>query len=143
MSRRAVRTAVALGALASVTLAAAPARAFHSGSGVGLPQPTLLRLTGFVRRGPEGAKTLGPITLGIGHTVLRFDLTAVQTLNGPLTEGRAALQQYDLYHPNLLLVGAPRLLREIRTAPPQTKLTVFGYVHAGAWRLLVVAVRRA
>jgi hypothetical protein len=110
--------------------------------GAGNLQPTLIRVTGFVSAAPQGITTLGPLTLGIGHKVQTLQLTAVQTLNGPLTEGPAALRHYWLYEPNVLLVGNAGLLKEIRSAPAQTKLTLFAYVE-GSNSMLVVAVDRA
>lgn len=108
--------------------------------GAGIPQPPLLRLIGFVGSAPAGMKTLGPITLGIDRSVKTLDLTEVQMLNGPLTEGRAALRQSELYNPNLELIGDRGLLRRISAAADHTKLTLFGYLRSSGRRLLVVQV---
>jgi hypothetical protein len=96
-----------------LALTAGTASASDLSSGLGLPQPTLLRLTGFVGGAPQGAATIGTVTLGLDHTVATLDLSEVQTLNGPLTEGRSALRQFDLYSPNILLIGDRTLLRGI------------------------------
>ena len=117
-----------------------PARAFQFGAGGGAPQPILLRLTGFIGSAPAGVQTLGRITFGVDHTVVTFDLSAVQMLNGPLTEGLSALRQLDLYRPNLLLIGEPAILAEIKRAPRDSKLTLFGYEISGSQRWLVVEV---
>jgi hypothetical protein len=129
----------ALFLLASGTLAA---QGLHTGPGVGTLQPTLIRVTGFVSEAPEGVTTLGPLTLGVGPEVKTLALTGVQVLNGPLTEGPAALRHYWLYDPNVLLIGNSRLMEEIRSAPAETKLTLFAYLE-GSNRMLVVQVKRA
>ncbi len=134
----------ALAATAVATaLAAEPARAMGFGAGVGASRPILLRLRGFVGSAPQGVATLRPFTLGIDSTVITLDLADVQTLTGPLTAGRAALHQFDLFNPNLLLVGERALLQHIRGTPPHTQITIFGYVRQGARRLLVVRVEAA
>jgi hypothetical protein len=132
-----LRTIAAAGLLALLCGAGTARAGFNSGAGVG--EPTLLRLTGFIGAPPPGATTLGTVTLGVDHTVATFHLAAVQTLNGALTEGRAALRQTELYNPNLLLAGKADLLRRITSEPPQTKLTLFGYL-SGTRRLVVVQV---
>ena len=71
---------------------------------------------------------------------MTLDLSAVQTLNGPLTEGPAALRQFDLFSPNLLLVGEPAILRSLADATPHAQVTLFGYLHQGARRMFVVQV---
>ena len=125
----------------AVALTVGTVSASDLGGGTGLPQPTLLRLTGFIGSAPPGAKpTLGRITLGLDHIVTTLDLSGVQPLNGPLTEGRAALRQFDLYSPNILLVGDRALLGSIGAAPLHSKIAMWGYVMPGARRLLVVAV---
>src|SRR5512136_2903381 len=83
-------------------LAGGPVSAEQFGGSAGVPQPLLLRISGFVGRAPQGTPSLGSLTLGVDHRVVTLDLSGVQTLNGPLTEGPAALRQYDLYTPNLL-----------------------------------------
>jgi hypothetical protein len=128
------------GALLLLATGISAAQGGHSG--VGNLQPTLIRVTGFVSAAPQGVTTLGPLTLGVGHQVKTLALTAVQVLNGPLTEGPAALRHYWLYQPNVLLIGNAGLLREISSAPAQTKLTLFAYVE-GSNRMLVVEVDRA
>lgn len=133
---RLVITAAALAMLAAQTSAA---DGLH---GPGTLQPTLIRVTGFVKDAPNGVATLGSLTLGVGHKVETMALTGVQILNGPLTEGPAALRQYWLYNPNLLLIGNSRLLEEISSAPTQTKLTLFAYLE-GSNRMLVVKVDRS
>jgi hypothetical protein len=110
--------------------------------GVGNLQHTLIRVTGFVNNAPEEVTTLGSLSLGVDHKVETLALTGVQTLNGPLTEGPAALRQYWLYEPNVLLIGNVGLLKEISSAPAQTKLTLFAYVE-GSNSMLVVAVDRS
>jgi len=110
------------------------------GEGAGVAQPTFLRLSGYVGGAPPDAKTLGTVTLGIDRTVVKLDLTAVQSAGGSLTEGRAALRQTELYNPNLLLVGPPAVLQTISTAPPHTQLTIFGYLNGNSQRLMVVQV---
>jgi hypothetical protein len=129
---------VLLAALA--LLLARAAGAFDFGPGAGIAEPPLLRLTGFVASAPQGTRTLGTETFGVGSTVVTLQLTAVQTLNASLTEGPAALRQFDLYTPNLELIGEPSLLERVREAPEQTKITLWGYVMTGAQRLLVVQV---
>ena len=124
----------------ALLLGGAPALTAGFGPGAGVSQPTLLRLTVFVGTAPPGERTLGPITLGIDHTVATFEIAAVQTVGGSLTEGRAALRHVELYRPNLLLVGDLALLRSISEAPPHTKLTVFGYFSGNSRRLIVVQV---
>ena len=131
-----------LAALASV-LVCLPAQAENLGSGAGVLQPLLMRISGFVDSAPAGAPSLGPFTLGVDDTVVLLDLSAVQTLNGPLTEGPAALRQFDLYNPNLLVVGDPGILRNLTGASPHTQVTLFGYVHPGARRMFVVEVDAA
>ncbi len=133
-------TVIALATLLSCVEAAV---AFDTGPGAGIPEPILIRITGYVHTAPSGETTLGPFTLGIDHQIQTLALTAVQMLNGPLTEGPAALRQYWLYHPNILLVGDPELLRAIRSAPPQTKVTLFAYILSGTQRMLVVQVDRS
>jgi len=133
------RSTLATAAL-TLVLTAAPAGAFHFGSGAGLPQPTLLRLTGFVGSAPHGVTTIGAVTLGLDHTVATLDLEGVQILNGSLTEGRSALRAFDLYSPNLLLVGRRDVLRDISGAAEHSKVTLIGYIIPGAQRLLVVEV---
>jgi len=120
-----------------------PVCALQFGAGAGVPQPTLLRITGFIGSAPEGVSTLGPVTLGLGNTVATLDVVDVQLLNGPLTEGRSALRHVELYTPNLRLVGAAAVLDGIRQAAPQAKITVFGYLNNGARRLIVVEVHAA
>src|SRR5262249_18517489 len=115
--------------------------AFQVGSGSAVPQPTLLRLTGFVGAAPAGVTTLCSVTLGIDDRVTTLDLSAVQTLNGSLTEGPASLRQFELFSPNILLVGEAALLRGITEAPAHAKLVVFGYTRPGARRMMVVDVR--
>ena len=110
------------------------------GGSAGVPQPLLLRISGFVGGAPQGTPSLGSFTLGVDHRVVTLDLSAVQTLNGPLTEGPAALRQYDLYTPNLLLVGDSNLLRQLTDAMPHAPITLFGYVHPGARRMFVVHI---
>jgi len=109
----------------------------HPQGGAGPPMPILLRISGFVSSAPAGSQLLGPLTLGVDQAIVTLQLTGVQTLNGPLTEGRAALRQFDLYSPNLLLVGDPKLLAMVRQAPPGTQLTIFGYHHGGDRRLIL------
>lgn len=116
------------------------AAAVHLGASAGIPQPILLRLTGFIDSAPQGERTLGTVTLGADRTVTTLELSAVQTLNGPLTEGPSALRQVEQYRPNLLLIGDQTLLESIRAAPPHTKITVFGYIR-GPHRLIVVDVQ--
>jgi hypothetical protein len=130
--------ATALTMLAAQTYAAEGFR----GPSVGTLQPTLIRVTGFVSHAPHGVTTLGSLTLGVGHKVETLQLAGVQTLNAPLTEGPAALRHYWLYNPNILLIGDPRLMDEIRSAPAETKLTLFAYVE-GSNRMLVVRVDRS
>jgi hypothetical protein len=124
-------------------LAGGPLSAEQFGGSAGVPQPLLLRISGFVGRAPQGTPSLGSFTVGVDHQVITLDLSAVQTLNGPLTEGPAALRQYDLYTPNLLLVGNSNLLRSLTDAMPHTLITLFGYVHPGARRMLVVHIETA
>ncbi|HXQ24443.1 MAG TPA: hypothetical protein VN812_22360 [Candidatus Acidoferrales bacterium] len=132
------------GTVFALSFACAPVLAGDLGGGAGLPQPTLLRLTGFIGSAPQGTPTtLGAVTLGLDHTVTKLDLCDVQTLNGPLTEGRAALRQFDLYSPNILLVGDRALIAGISAAPAHSKISVWGYVMPGARRLLVVDVQSA
>lgn len=125
---------LAVGPLAAVGL--------EPGPGAGFPLPLLVRITAFVDTAPPGEQTLGPLTVGVDHQVKTLALIAVQMLNGPLTEGRAALRQQSLYHPNFLLIGNPELLQQIRSAPAQSKLTLFGYFRPGSTRMLVVEVDR-
>lgn len=133
-----------LGVAALVTLLASPpVAAAHVGSSAGVLGPLLLRITGFVGRVPDGIPTLGTFTVSVDSTVVTLDLSAVQTLNGPLTEGPAALRQFDLFTPNLLVVGDRGLLRQLAAAAPHTQITVFGYVHPGARRMFVVQVETA
>jgi len=135
---RLVITAAALAILAAET----PAAEGHQVPGVGTLQTILIRVTGFVNGAPPGVTTLGPLTLGVDHKVETLELTAVQIINGPLTEGPAALRQYWLYNPNLLLIGNSGLLKEISSAPTQTKLTLFAYLE-GSNSMLVVEVDRS
>ena len=121
-------------------LACTPAAAENLGSGAGVLQPLLFRISGFVGGAPPGIPTLGPFTFGVDHSVVALDLSGVQTLNGPLTEGPAALRQFDLYSPNLLLVGEQDVLRNLTEAAQHTEVTLFGYVHPGARRMFVVQV---
>ena len=121
-------------------VASAPAAAQHLSSGAGVPQPMLLRISGFVGGAPRGELSLGTFTLGFDDRVIALDLSAVQTLNGPLTEGPAALRQFDLYSPNLLLVGDPDILRKLADAAPHAQITLFGYLHQGARRMFVVQI---
>ena len=125
---------------ALMLLLAETAGAFDVGPGVGLAEAPLLLLTGFVGRAPQGVPTLGTETLGVGSRVVTLELTAVRTLNASLTEGRAALRQFDLYTPNIELIGDPSLLERVRQAPEQTKVTLWGYAFTGVQRLLVVQV---
>ncbi len=136
-SRALCITAVALTGLLCCAGAAA---AFDTGPGAGIPEPILIRITGYVQTAPSGETTLGPFTLGVGDKIQTLALTAVQMLNGPLTEGPAALRQYWLYNPNVSLVGKPELLRAVRSAPAQTKLTLFAYILSGTQRMLLVQV---
>jgi len=130
-----------LGVAALVTLLAfTPVAAAHVGSNAGVLGPLLLRVTGFVGGAPDGTPTLGPFTVDVDSTVVALDLTAVQTLNGPLTEGTAALRQFDLFTPNVLVVGDRALLHLLTDAVPHTQITLFGYVHPGARRMFVVQV---
>lgn len=131
-----VVAAALVGSLYSTRLAVA----FDTGPGAGIPQPILVRITGFVHSAPAGETTLGPLTLGVDHQTKTLALTAVQMLNGPLTEGPAALRQYWLYHPNILLVGNAELLRAVRSAPAHRKLTLFAYILSGTQRMLLVQV---
>ena len=117
--------------------------AFDFGPGVGLAEPPLLRLSGFVGSAPQGIRTLGTETFGVRSQIMTLELTAVQILNASLTEGPAALRQFDLYTPNLELIGEPALLERVRTAPGQTEITLWGYVMTGALRLLLVQVDAA
>jgi hypothetical protein len=130
------------GALLLLATGTSAAQGLHIGPGVGTLQPILIRVTGFVNHAPEGVTTLGPLTLGVDHKVETLALTGVQVLNGPLTEGPAALRQYWLYDPNLLLIGNSGLLKEISAAPAQTKLTLCAYLE-GSNRMLVVEVNRS
>jgi hypothetical protein len=135
------RTACIFGLAALAPLVAcAPVAAESLGSGAAVLQPLLLRISGFTDGAPQGTSTLGSFTLGVDHKVVTLELSAVQTLNGPLTEGSAALGQFDLFHPNLLLVGDRELLRNLAGAMPHTPVTLFGYVHPGARRMYVVQV---
>ncbi|MFQ5667129.1 MAG: hypothetical protein ACE5I7_11935 [Candidatus Binatia bacterium] len=129
-----------LAVVASVVAGACPAWGFASGSGAGVPQPKLLRLTCYVGSAPQGVSTLGSMTLGVGHAVVRVDVAAVQMLNGSHTEGRAVLRYFDLFTPTLRLVGDRALLQTVIEARRRTALTLFGYVTAGARRLFVVQV---
>jgi hypothetical protein len=124
----------------TLALATGTASALQVGSGAGVPQPPLLRLTGFVGSAPDGVTTLGSVTLGFDQTVATLALAEVQTLNGSLTEGLSALRQYDLYSPNMLLVGDRALLQRISDAPPRARITLYGYVR-GTDRLFVVEVQ--
>lgn len=124
----------------AAVLARLPALAENLGSGAGVLQPLLMRISGFVGGAPEGTPSLGTFTLGVDDRVVTLDLSAVQTLNGPLTEGPAALRQFDLFSPNLLVVGDPEILRTLSDAAPHTQVTLFGYVHPGARRMFVVQV---
>jgi hypothetical protein len=129
---------------ALVTLVAStPVAAAHVGSSAGVLEPLLLRVTGFVGGAPDGTPTLGTFTVGVDTTVVTLDLSAVQTLNGPLTEGPAALRQFDLFTPNVLVVGERSLLQQLTDALPHTQITLFGYVHPGARRMFVVQVEMA
>lgn len=121
----------------------ATAQGIHPGPGAGIPQPILIRISGFIGNAPGGTTTLGPLTLGVHDQVVTVELTEVQMLNGPLTEGRSALRQSDQYNPNLLVVGDPALLRQLSTAPVQSKLTLFGYLRGGDRQLLLVQVDQA
>ncbi len=133
-----------LGSVMLATMVASlPAAAQHLSSGAGLPQPMLLRISGFVGGVPPGTLSLGTFTFGVAGKVIALDLSGVQTLNGPLTEGPAALRQFDLYNPNLLLVGDPDILRKLVVAAPHAQITLFGYLHQGAWRMFVVQVDAA
>jgi hypothetical protein len=127
----------------ATALACVPAKAADLGAGAGVPQPLLLRISGFVDGAPEGTLSLGPFALGVGQAVVTLDLSGVQTLNGPLTEGPAALRQFELYTPNLLVVGEPKVLRSLMDAVPHAQITLFGYVHQGARRMFVVDVQAA
>ena len=127
----------------AIMVASPPATAQHFSSGAGAPQPMLLRISGFVGGAPRGTPSLGSFTLGVDDKVIPLDLSGVQTLNGPLTEGPAALRQFDLYHPNLLLVGNPDILRKLADAAPHAQITLFGYLHQGARRMFVVQVDAA
>ncbi len=124
-------------------LVAFPARGETLGSGAGVLAPLLMRISGFVDGAPAHAQSLGAFTLGVDDTVVELELSAVQTLNGPLTEGPAALRQFDLFNPNLLVVGDSEILRKLTDAPPHTQVTLFGYVHPGARRMFVVEVDAA
>jgi hypothetical protein len=136
------RYIVGLAILASL-LAWMPAAAGNLGSGAVVLQPLLLRISGFAGSAPAGIPTLGTFTFGVGNKVVTLDLSAVQTLNGPLTEGPAALRDFELYTPNLLVVGDPALLRSLSDAAPHTQITLFGYVHTGARRMYVVQMETA
>lgn len=133
---------MAMGGAFLLATGTAAAQGLHIGPGAGALQHVLVRVTGFVKDAPNGVATLGSLTLGVGHKVETLALTGVQVLNGPLTEGPAALRQYWLYNPNLLLIGNSRLLEEISSAPTQTKLTLFAYLE-GSNRMLVVKVDRS
>jgi hypothetical protein len=124
-------------------LASTPVAATSVGSNAGVLAPLLLRITGFVEGPPSGTPTLGTFTVGVDAAVIRLELSAVQTLNGPLTEGPAALRQFDLFTPNLLVVGDPGVLQQLIDAVPHTQITLFGYVHPGARRMFVVQVEMA
>lgn len=136
------RYIVGLTTLASV-LAGMPAAAGNLGAGPAVLQPLLLRISGFAGGAPAGITTLGTFTFGVDNQVVTLDLSAVQTLNGPLTEGPAALRDFELYSPNLLIVGDPALLRRFADAPPHTQITLFGYVRSGARRMYVVQMETA
>jgi len=127
----------------AIMVASVPAAAQHLSSGAGVPQPLLLRISGFVGGAPRGTLSLGTFTFGFDDRVIALDLSGVQTLNGPLTEGPAALRQFDLYSPNLLLVGDPDILRKLADAAPHAQITLFGYLHQGARRMFVVQVDAA
>ena len=129
-----------LAALALALVLATPASALQFGAGAGVAQPLLLRISGFVGGAPQSVPTLGRFTLGVGKAIVTLDLSAVQTLNGPLTEGPAALQLFDLYTPNLVAVGEEAVLRGLTGAPLHTQITLFGYIRAGARRMYVVQV---
>ncbi|HVO24690.1 MAG TPA: hypothetical protein VMW56_13780 [Candidatus Margulisiibacteriota bacterium] len=130
-------------AMLAIMVASVPAAAQHLSSGAGVPQPMLLRISGFVGGAPRGTLSLGTFTFGFDDRVIALDLSGVQTLNGPLTEGPAALRQFDLYSPNLLLVGDPDILRKLADAAPHAQITLFGYLHQGARRMFVVQVDAA
>lgn len=134
------RTTYIAGLATLAGVLAAPLAAENLGSGAGVLQPLLLRISGFTGGAPAGTPTLGTFTLGVDKTVVTLDLSGVQTLNGPLTEGPAALRQFDLYTPNLLLVGERAVLRSLTDAAPHTPITLFGYVHPGARRMFVVQI---
>lgn len=89
--RLATRSILGLGALVTL-LVSTPVAAAPVGSTAGVLEPLLLRITGFVGGAPDAIPTLGRFVLGIATTVITLDLSAVQTLNGPLTEGTAALR---------------------------------------------------
>ncbi len=130
--------------LALVLLAAFPVASLGGYPGVGgggSPQPLLLRLTGFVGEPPTNADPMARVTLGIGQrTVVTMALTAIQIMNGPLTEGPAALEPFVLYEPNLLLVGDPALLVRLQTWSPNVPAVVYGYLRGGSRRMVIVAV---
>jgi hypothetical protein len=109
--------------------------------GVGEPKQILLELAGFKTSAPPEAKTYGQVTLGHDRATTTLVLTRVQMRNGPVTEGPAALRAYDLYTPNLLLVGDPGLVAQVASAPEQAELTLLGYL-SGSRHLILVEVRR-
>jgi len=137
-----IRSVLAVAALVA-QLAFIQVAAAHVGSNAGVLGPLLLRITGFVGSAPDGVPTLGTFTVDVDTTVVTLDLSAVQTLNGPLTEGPSALRQFDLFTPNLLAVGDRSVLRLLIDALPHTQVTLFGYVHPGARRMFVVQVETA
>lgn len=102
-------------------------------------QAYLLRLRGYVGSAPTDARVLGPLTIGVDSKTLTLQLTEVQTLNGPVSEGISVLRAFDLYDPNLLFIGDAKLTDQVRQAATGAYLTVYGHV-VGEQRLLLVEV---
>ncbi len=123
--------------LVTAVLSQGTARAI-SGA-VGKAQTYLLRLRGYVGNAPGDVRVLGALTVGVDAQKLTLQLTEVQTLNGPVTEGRSVLRAFDLYDPNLLFVGDAKLIEQVRQAPVGAYLTVYGYI-VGEQRMLLVEI---
>ena len=136
MARRRVLT---IAIVVTTVLSQGPAWAIFGT--VGRAETCLLRIRGYVGNAPADARVLGPLTVGIDSKRLTLQLTDVQMLNGPVTEGRSVLRAFELYDPNLLFVGDPQLVDQVREAPPGAYLTIFGYI-VGEQRMLLVEIER-
>jgi hypothetical protein len=103
-----------------------------------LPRAFRIRMEGYLGPPPDGRREEADLTLRVGKSDLRFQVTKATMLSGGLAA--KVFELVEPYKPNFTLRGAKEMLARVAATPPGQRLVIVGQGRYGTRDLLVGSV---